>query len=159
MRWLKIAWTVGLKWLCWEVLSPTGRQSLVVYACGQYWGQYCLLSSFLAETMSQYPKLGAVVETWDGPLAIHRDLDKLEKQVDRSFMKFNIKKCKILHLGRNSPLYQYRLETIWLGNSLTEKEIGSWRTPSCTEARHVPLQKRRPPASNRQRQEITPPAC
>jgi len=34
---------------------------------------------------------------------------KLEKRPDRSIMKFNKGKHKVLHLGRNSTMHQYML--------------------------------------------------
>lgn len=41
--------------------------------------------------------------------AIQRGLNRLQKWVDRNVMKFNEGKCKVLCLGRNNPMYQWRL--------------------------------------------------
>lgn len=38
--------------------------------------------------------------------AIQRDLDRMEKWAGKNFMKFSQGKCKVLHLGRNSPMHQ-----------------------------------------------------
>ncbi|GAB0179533.1 hypothetical protein GRJ2_000418600 [Grus japonensis] len=39
-------------------------------------------------------------------------------------MKFNKGKCRVLHLGRNNPMYQYRLRIDLLGSSSAEKDLG-----------------------------------
>ncbi|XP_059569249.1 calcium-binding protein 1 isoform X1 [Alligator mississippiensis] len=39
-------------------------------------------------------------------------------------MRFSKDKCKVLHLGWNSPMHQDRLLTDWLSRSFAEKELG-----------------------------------
>ncbi|GAB0183940.1 mitochondrial enolase superfamily member 1 [Grus japonensis] len=81
-------------------------------------GTECTLSKF-ADT-----KLGGVTDTPEGCAAIQRDLDRLESWVERNLMKFNKGKRRVLHLGKNNPKHQYRLEADLLGSSTVEKDLG-----------------------------------
>ncbi|GAB0178739.1 mitochondrial enolase superfamily member 1 [Grus japonensis] len=62
----------------------------------------CTLSKFADDT-----KLGRVADTPEGCTAIQQDLDKLEISTEKNQMKFNKRKCSVLHLGRSSPKHHY----------------------------------------------------
>jgi len=74
-------------------------------------------------------KLGGVVE---GCAAIQRDLNKLERWVAKSLMKFDKGKCKVLHLERNNPMHQYILGTTWM----SEKHLV---VPAGHQVEHEPV--------------------
>jgi len=79
----------------------------------------CILSKFADDT-----KLGDVVDTPEGCAAIQQDLDSLESWAQRNLMKFNKGKCRVLHLGRNNPMQQYRLRVDLPESSSVKRDLG-----------------------------------
>jgi len=79
----------------------------------------CTLRKFADDT-----RLGGVVDTPEGCAAILWHLDRLESLAQRNLMKFNKGKCRVLHLGRNNPMHQYRLGVDLLESSSVEGDLG-----------------------------------
>lgn len=72
--------------------------------CLDDWAE-CILSKFAHDR-----KLGGVADTAEDHPATQKDLSRLEIRADKDLMQFNMGKCKVLHLGRESLRCQHVLE-------------------------------------------------
>jgi len=82
-------------------------------------GRECTLSKIADDT-----KLGEVADVPKGCAAIQQDLDRQESWAQRNLMKFNKGRCRVLHLGRNNPVHQYRVGADLLESSSAERDLG-----------------------------------
>ena len=83
--------------------------------------------SGVKRTLSKYAdetKLWSAVGTPGGQDDIQRDLDRLEQWAQVNLMRFNKSKCKILHLGRGNPHYQYNIGDERTEHTPVEKDLG-----------------------------------
>lgn len=69
-------------------------------------------------------KLGGVADSSEGCAAIQRELDTLERWIDKNFMKFSKGKCKVWHLGKDNSRHRYKLGSDLLESSYEDKSPG-----------------------------------
>jgi len=64
------------------------------------------------------------VDTSEGCAAIQQDLNRLKSWMQRNLVKINKSKYRVLHLGRNNPMQQYRLGVDLLERRSVERDLG-----------------------------------
>lgn len=129
---LKSGWATKFKELWSVTWSPDGGQLLAVCSREQCWVavQCDILRNDLnngtvhLQQVCRQTEVGGVFDRPGCCAAAQRDLDGLEKQVERILMKLNKRNCKTLHLKRNNPMYGHRLGT----DCLERTRVSYWLT-------------------------------
>ena len=82
-------------------------------------GDISILNKFADDT-----KLGQVMCSEEDKEKLQSSLDALCSWADTWDMKFNVSKCKILHVGKNNPRYNFFMNGAQLSESEEEKDLG-----------------------------------
>ena len=63
-------------------------------------------------------------------VALQQDLIRLQEWSRTWLLKFNENKCKVMHIGRSNPHYEYQLNDRTLEDTVVEKVLGVHVTPT-----------------------------
>ena len=69
-------------------------------------------------------KLGNVETSLQDCKVLQDSIDKLVGWADTWGMQFNVKKCKVMHVGRRNNMHQYSMNNIPLQVCVAERDIG-----------------------------------
>lgn len=75
------------------------------------------------QQVCKWHKTGVMADTMEGCAASQKDLSSLEKWMNRNFMNFNKRRCRIQHLKWNNPMHQCIWRAIFLESSFSEKYL------------------------------------
>ena len=101
--------------------SVLGPVLFLIYVNDLDDGLTCKVSKFADDT-----KISSKVITTQEKEALQSDLDRLSSWANKWQMKFNVSKCKVLHIGTNNDQVQYEMNGHILESVNKEKDLGSY---------------------------------
>ena len=99
--------------------SVLGPVLFLIYVNDLDDGLTCKVSKFADDT-----KISSKVITTQDKAALQSDLDRLTFWANKWQMKFNLSKCKVLHIGSNNDQVQYEMNGHVLETVKKEKDLG-----------------------------------
>jgi ribonucleases P/MRP protein subunit RPP40 len=69
-------------------------------------------------------KIGQVLDSPESTHQLQRTLDRLCEWANRWGMAFNMKKCHVMHVGRNNPRATYTMNGTQLQVTRSERDVG-----------------------------------
>ena len=81
-------------------------------------------------------KMARLVENDAQAAEMQKDIDTLEAWAKTWKMRFNVKKCKVMHVGRKNKRYEYKMGGEQLEEVEEEKDLGVWTHSSMKPSTH-----------------------
>ena len=82
-------------------------------------------------------KVWATVASNHDSSLLQQDLDRLQEWSDAWLLRFNVSKCKVMHLGQQTSPEEYRIGGTTLASTNLEKDLGVWVDPNLSFKDHV----------------------
>ena len=85
-------------------------------------------------------KLAMLIRSREDADRFQKDINEICRWADKWAMEFNVEKCKVMHVGRSNPRYEYFMNGAQLSVTEEEKDLGVWTestlkpTLQCTKA-------------------------
>ena len=79
-------------------------------------------------------KMTRIVEDDEQAEEMQRDLDRVDAWAKSWGMKFNVSKCKVMHVGRRNRKYEYEMSGEKLEEVVEERDLGVWTSNSMKPA-------------------------
>jgi hypothetical protein len=103
------------------------------------------VTSCPVEMFADDTKLYSPLNNHDDQVKLQEDIHKLTEWASKWQLRFNAGKCKILHLGRSNPEYEYKMkneygEEVTLGKTELEKDLGINIDPTLKFSQHIEIQ-------------------
>ena len=98
------------------------------------------LLRILMKIFADDTKLAKLIESLKDREEMQKLIDKLAAWADKWEMRFNVKKCKVVHVGAKNPCYEYTLNGEKIATANEERDLGVWMdsslkpTKQCTVA-------------------------
>ena len=71
-------------------------------------------------------KAACIVNNLEDAKEFQYNVDRLNEWTETWAMEFNIKKCKVMHIGKNNPKVTYTMNGVPIAETEAEKDLGVW---------------------------------
>ena len=88
--------------------------------------KYPELATLLAILFADDTKVAQVVENEEDAERLQKIINELAKWAEEWAMSFNVKKCKVMHVGQKNPRREYMMNGEKLTEIKEEKDLGIW---------------------------------